>query len=66
MIMVNDRLCDLSLFMKEMVVLAVLNMSIAMNTGGSEGVEDNVIVQKGRRRKTQEQRKNNARTTSGI
>ena len=66
MIMVNDRLCDLSLFIKEMVVLAVPNMSIAMNMGGSEGVEDNVIVQKERRRKTQEQRKNNARTTSGI
>ena len=41
MIMINDRLCDLSLFIKEMVVLAVPNMNIAMKWG--EGVEDNVF-----------------------
>ena len=36
---VNDRLCDLSLFIKEMVVLAVPDMSIAMKWGGMRGRE---------------------------
>ena len=45
MIMINDHLCDLSLFIKEMVVLAVPNMNIAMKLGGmwGGGVEDNVF-----------------------
>ena len=61
MTMENDRLCDLSLFIKEMVVLAVPNMNIAMKWGGMWGRELKTMFF-AQKREAQE----NARTTRDL